>query len=71
MFETLTARIAELARRKAEARASILVEALREVLPREIAITAVDQGVRLAGRGLSRRFALDSSLRWTIAGLIR
>lgn len=71
MFEALTARAAARAARRARARATALADALRETLPRGIEVTSDDDGVRLAGRGLSRRFALDARLRWTILGLIR
>lgn len=71
MFEALTARAAALARRRARAKAASLADALREALPPAISATPDDEGVRLSGRSLSRRFALDSRLRWTIMGLIR
>lgn len=71
MFETLSARAAARAERKARAKAAALAEVLRETLPRGIAVTSDDAGVHLVGRGLSRRFALDAGLRWTILGLIK
>ena len=71
MFEALIARAAARAERRARAKAAALADALREMLPRGIEVTSDDAGVRLAGRGLSRRFALDARLSWTILGLIK
>lgn len=71
MFEALTARAAALARRQVQVRTAKLAGALREALPREIEVATDEEGVRLAGRALSRRFALDAGLRWTIMGLIK
>jgi hypothetical protein len=71
MFEALTARAAARAEQRARAKAAALRGALREALPRAIEVTSDDAGAHLEGRGLSRRFALDARLRWTILGLIR
>jgi DNA-binding transcriptional MocR family regulator len=71
MFEGLTARAAARAERRARARTTALADALRETLPRGIEVASDDAGVHLSGRGLSRRFALDARLRWTILGLIK
>jgi hypothetical protein len=34
-------------------------------------VEATDEGVLLSGPGLGHRLVLDSSLRWTIAGLLK
>ncbi len=49
----------------------MLARQLRELLPPGISIEPNEDGVLLAGRGLGRRLVLDSSLRWTIAGLLK
>ena len=71
MFEELEAR----ARRAAETRAGLrthdLAEELRALLPPEVAVETVEEGVLLSGPGLGRRVMLDASLRWTLAGLLK
>lgn len=71
MFEPLTARAARAAERRARERAAALAEEIRAVLPGDIRVEAEAQGVRLSGRALRRRLALDSALRWTLLGLTR
>jgi hypothetical protein len=44
---------------------------LRALLPSEVRVETSDEGVLLSGLGLGRRVVLDSSLRWTIAGLLK
>ncbi len=66
MFEQLLRRIEDRARQRAEARAFGMVERLRETLPRGIVVEAADDGVRLSGRGLLRRFLVDPALRWLV-----
>ena len=67
MFETLLERGAGMAERRCRARRAALAERLAAELPAGIAAEPVDGGVRITGRGLARRFALDPALRW-IAG---
>ena len=71
MFERFEARAADAAAAAAAERKARLAEQLRTILPREIEVAATDDGVLLSGRGLERRLVLDSSLRWTIAGLLK
>jgi hypothetical protein len=67
-FETRAERAAE---RRAEARTEELADALRALLPPEVAIETIEEGVLLSGPGFGRRVMLDASLRWTIAGLLK
>ena len=71
MFEPLIKRAERLARRRASERAGALAERLSAELPREIAVERDSDGVRLSGRGIARRFALDAKLRWILTELIR
>jgi hypothetical protein len=71
MFEELGTRAARAAETRAGARTHDLAEALRTLLPPEIAVETIEEGVLLSGPGLGRRVMLDSSLRWTIAGLLK
>ena len=48
-----------------------LADQLRTLLPREIGVETVDEGVLISGPGLEGQLVLDSSLRWTIAGLLK
>jgi hypothetical protein len=65
-FEGLEARADRRARERAKARRESLAAELGEALPGARA-EAVEEGVRLSGRGLKRRFARDPALRWLIA----
>ena len=69
MFETLEARAARAAELRAAARTAELADRLRAILPTGISIEAGRDGVTVSGPGIARRFVLDASLRWTIAGL--
>ena len=71
MFEALEARAQRAAATCAEARRHDLAEALRALLPPEVAIETIEEGVLLSGPGFGRRVMLDASLRWTIAGLLK
>lgn len=71
MFEALIARAEDLAGRRARARAAAFAGALRETLPGDIEVAASEEGVRVSGRALARRFALDAGLRWVMTGLIK
>ena len=71
MFERCEARAARGAGAAAAERKARLADQLRTILPREIGVEATDDGVLLSGPGLERRLVLDSSLRWTIAGLLK
>ena len=68
MFETLVARAARAAKRRADARAAALADEMRAALPAEIKVEADEARVRLSGPALGRRRALEAALRWTIAG---
>ena len=71
MFERLEARARRGAEPRATARKSALAEQLRAILPRDVSVEPSEDGVVLSGRGFGRRAVLDSSLRWTIAGLLK
>ena len=71
MFERFEARAASAAEAAAGGRKARLADQLRTILPREIGVEESDDGVLLSGPGLERRLVLDSSLRWTIAGLLK
>lgn len=66
MFEALAARMARKAEARAAARRQALAADLDGALPPGIRAEATQDGVRLAGRGLRRRFAGDAALRWLI-----
>lgn len=71
MFEALMARSAARAEALAAVQTRRLAERLEQDLPAGVRAEADVQGVRLAGRALKRRMALDSALRWIMAELIR
>ena len=71
MFEALEARAQRAAATRTAARRHDLAEALRALLPPEVAIETIEEGVLLSGPGFGRRVMLDASLRWTIAGLLK
>jgi hypothetical protein len=66
MFERLEARAGRRALERAEERREALAAELGEALP-GVGAEAAEEGVRLSGRGLKRRFARDPALRWLIA----
>jgi hypothetical protein len=65
IFEGLAARMRHRAQARAAARRAALAAELA-ALP-GVRAEAIEDGVRLTGRGLRRRFALDAALRWLIA----
>jgi ABC-type transport system involved in cytochrome bd biosynthesis fused ATPase/permease subunit len=69
MFERLMARAMRAAESRGSATSAQLAERLKQELPRGIDVIVEDRGVRLSGRGLARRFALDPALRWLTARL--
>ncbi len=69
MFERAMARVGRLAERRRRKRIDVLAERMREAVPRGIELEAAPEGVRLSGRDLRRRFALDPALRWLTAVL--
>ena len=71
MFEELEARAERAAEQRAGARTQALAEELRALLPAEVVIETIEEGVLLSGPGLGRRVMLDASLHWTIAGLLK
>jgi hypothetical protein len=70
MFERLETRAQRAAETRADERKQALAERLRALLPPSVRVEADERGVALSGPGLERRIVLDSSLRWTIAGLL-
>ncbi len=71
MFERLEARVTRAAEACAAARRQALAAQLRKLMPADVAVETVEDGVQLSGRGLRDRVVLDASLRWTIAGLLK
>ena len=71
MFERLAERVRRLADARAAERRRALAEALESALQRGIRVETSDEAVRLSGRGLPRRFALDARLRGLAAELRR
>jgi hypothetical protein len=64
MFERLTRRAARAAEQRAEARADELAARMQTGLPPGIGAARIAEGVRLSGRGLRRRLAIEPGLRW-------
>lgn len=71
MFETLAARAERAARRRARALSTELAARIEGQRLRGLTVVVDEDGVRLSGRGLGRRFALEPALRWLIMGLRR
>jgi len=71
MFERLKARLEREAERRAARQARRIAAALAEALPDDVRVAADEQGVRLSGRALLRRLALEPELKWTMMELIR
>jgi hypothetical protein len=71
MFEALTAGAARAAQRRAQERAQRLAAEMGAAMPSDIEVAADERGVRLSGRALRRRLALDPALKWTLRGLVR
>jgi len=63
MFEKMIGRVRDAAEAKARAHATRLAGRAADELPRGIAAQAEADGVRLTGRGLRRRMALEPALR--------
>lgn len=68
MLERLMLHGAALARKSAGERRSSLAAELRDEAPEGVRVSEAEEGVALEGRGLRRRFALDTELRWLFAG---
>jgi hypothetical protein len=68
MFERLMLHGAALARRAAQERRSALAAELRDEAPEGVRVSEDSESVTFEGRGLGRRFALDSELRWLLSG---
>jgi len=64
MFERMVERAARQAERRAESRVRELTQRLRAQLPAGIRAEAAKGRVRLTGKSLRRRFALEPGLRW-------
>ena len=71
MFERLEGRAERAGETRASERKTGLAGELRALLPDAVKVETSDEGVLLSGLGLGRRVVLDSSLRWTIAGLLK
>jgi hypothetical protein len=68
MLERLMLHGAALARKAAEERRSALAAELRDGAPEGVRVSEDEAAVTLEGRGLRRRFALESELRWLVSG---
>ena len=69
MFERLMLTGRRWRARRAGERRSALAAELRDEVPEGVGVSeAGEAGVTLEGRGLGRRFALESELRWLLAG---
>ena len=64
MFERLMARAERTAERRVSERIEAMAERIAADRPPGIAADAGEDGVRLSGRRLRGRFALDPGLRW-------
>lgn len=71
MFGDLIARVERAAELRAGKHGAELAERIAAELPTGVAVEADQEEVRISGRGLGRRFALDPALRWLLAGLRR
>ena len=71
MFETLMAQAVARADERAAERADRIAARLEEALPDDVRARADADRVRLTGRGLKRRLALDPAFRWIMAELNR
>jgi hypothetical protein len=69
MLDNLEARMLDLAERMAARRMSDVSARIEAELPRGVSAARVTGGIELSGRGLKRRFALEPTLRWLLAGL--
>jgi hypothetical protein len=69
MFERVFARVSRSAERRRRERIEMLAEHMRAAVPGDIEVEPAPEGVRLAGRDLKRRFALDPAMRWLTAVL--
>lgn len=63
MFEAITARAEGLARGRARARREALAQWLAAEVPQGVTVADGESGVRLSGRDLRRRCALDQEMR--------
>jgi hypothetical protein len=68
MFEALLARAERRARRRARALSAELAARIEGERLAGVTVEAEEAGVRLGGRGLGRRFALEPALRWLNLG---
>ena len=64
MFERMVERATRQAERRAKAHVIELTQRFRAELPGGITAEAAEGGVRLMGRNLRRRLALEPALRW-------
>lgn len=69
MFERLEARARRAAAARAAGIAGEIADRLAGELPRGISAEAVSGGVRISGRAVKRRLALEPALRAMIGGL--
>lgn len=71
MFEGMIARAERLAQARTQARGRALAQRLADALPKGVQAAADEGGVRLSGKGLRRRLALDPALGRLIAAVLK
>ncbi len=69
MLDGVEARLRRLSDRLVERRLGAVAEQVEAGLPGGIGVEPVPGAVRLSGRGLKRRSALEPALLWLLAGL--
>jgi hypothetical protein len=67
MFKRLVKRAERAGRSRARAFGDGLAERMRAELPVDVEVEASEDGVRLSGRRIAARFALEPGLRWLLA----
>jgi hypothetical protein len=67
MFERLVERAEQAGKRRAAAIGADLAERMGSELPDGVEVEATTAGVRLSGRRIGARFALEPGLRWLLA----
>ncbi|HEX8442085.1 MAG TPA: hypothetical protein VF631_00390 [Allosphingosinicella sp.] len=67
MFERLADRAERAGRKRAGALSAALAERVKDELPRGVQVEVTGDGLRLSGRGIGARFALEPGLRWLLA----
>ena len=69
MFERMMERVTRTVGRRTQERIGKLAEEMQAAAPAGVRVAPTEEGVRLSGPALRRRFALDPALRWVTAAL--